>query len=331
MSLANLEELLRPVTDAAPAGENLEYSSEFLSLERSAQGKPEQRMGAAIVPAEPPDARAVLEQGLPLFQRTKDLRVAVHVAVALMARGGLEGLRDGLALTQGLLERFWPTLHPELDAEEKGDPTMRITALSALGAPQVLAAVRALSLARAQGLGQVTLGEGVGGAAEAGSLDGILRAADPEELRATGGWLAQCLASLAGIDSIFELRTGSRGPDLTAVLQLVRAGATALAPRLEELRVAEEQASAQGNGSATGVEAAVPARFSVGEIASREDVMKVLDKICAYYARYEPSSPLPLLIQRCKRLVPMSFVEIIGDLAPGALGQVETVVGKPVP
>jgi type VI secretion system protein ImpA len=328
MSLVNLEELLRPVADAAPSGENLEYSPEFLTLERVAQGKPEQRMGDAVVPAEPPDARVVLEQGLPLFARTKDLRVAVHVAVALISRGGLQGLHDGLALIRGLLEGFWPTLHPELDMEEGGDPTMRITALAALPSPAVLQSVRNLPLARAQGLGQVLLKEVEGGAGDAPTLEAVLRAADPSEILANGDWFSQALAHLAAVDATFEQHTGSRGPDLSALVRILRAGAQALAPRLEELRQAAEPVAA-ADGGAPGAAAGAPAaRMAIGEISSREDVVKVLDKICAYYARYEPSSPLPLLIQRCKRLVPMSFVEIIGDLAPNAMGQVEAVVGK---
>jgi type VI secretion system protein ImpA len=70
-----------------------------------------------------------------------------------------------------------------------------------------------------------------------------------------------------------------------------------------------------------------PAALS-GEIASREDVLRALDKLCAYYARYEPSSPLPILLQRCKRLVPMNFVDIVRELAPDGLGQIELIAGK---
>ena len=64
-----------------------------------------------------------------------------------------------------------------------------------------------------------------------------------------------------------------------------------------------------------------------GEISSREDVIRVLDKICDYYARHEPSSPLPILLQRAKRLVSKTFVEIIRDLAPGGTSEVETIAG----
>ena len=64
------------------------------------------------------------------------------------------------------------------------------------------------------------------------------------------------------------------------------------------------------------------------EINSREDVIRVLDKICQYYQRFEPSSPIPMLLQRSKRLVSADFMDIVRDLAPDALAQVENLRGK---
>ena len=64
-----------------------------------------------------------------------------------------------------------------------------------------------------------------------------------------------------------------------------------------------------------------------GEITSRQDVIRALDKICEYYDRHEPSSPLPLLINRAKRLASKSFLEIIGDLTPDALAQAQSIGG----
>jgi type VI secretion system protein ImpA len=64
-------------------------------------------------------------------------------------------------------------------------------------------------------------------------------------------------------------------------------------------------------------------------VRSREDVLRAIEQICAYYAAYEPSSPVPLLLKRCKRLVNKDFMDIVKDLAPDALSQIETIAGKP--
>jgi type VI secretion system protein ImpA len=64
-----------------------------------------------------------------------------------------------------------------------------------------------------------------------------------------------------------------------------------------------------------------------GRITSNQDVLKALDMIVAYYTQNEPSSPVPLLIKRAKRLVGKSFVDIIRDLSPDAMSQVKIVSG----
>ncbi len=53
----------------------------------------------------------------------------------------------------------------------------------------------------------------------------------------------------------------------------------------------------------------------------------MLDKLCAYYAQHEPSSPVPLLLQRAARLVDKSFTELLQDLAPEGLGQLAQISG----
>jgi len=64
-----------------------------------------------------------------------------------------------------------------------------------------------------------------------------------------------------------------------------------------------------------------------GEIRSREDVLRTIDKICEYYERYEPSSPLPMLLKRAKRLATKSFLDILEDLTPEGLSQARMIGG----
>ena len=61
--------------------------------------------------------------------------------------------------------------------------------------------------------------------------------------------------------------------------------------------------------------------------ASREDVVRLLDRACDYFKRYEPSSPVPLLLRRAKRLITKDFLEIIKDMAPGGLSEVKSIGG----
>jgi type VI secretion system protein ImpA len=340
MGLIDREQLLSPISGAEPAGGNLEYDPAFAALERTAQGKPEQRMGESIVPAEPPDWNSALEQCLALLQKTRDLRVAVHLTNALLQRSGYVGFAEGLALLEGMLSTFWETVHPELDHEEDDDPTMRITALSALSAPAVLQTLRSTPLIQAKALGAVSFrdiqalaGEapapGSAPTADAATVEGAFQEVELEALEAVAAAVTQCSESLRAMDGIFETRTGSRGPEFAPLVQTLRELEKALGPGVATRRAAlqgsdpdSEQEAGEGEpGAARG------AALS-GEIRSREDVVRAIDKICAYYARCEPTSPLPLLLERCKRHVTSSFIDIIRDLAPDSVAKVEGLAGS---
>ena len=82
------------------------------------------------------------------------------------------------------------------------------------------------------------------------------------------------------------------------------------------------------DGDAAQPGAVSPGQSLSGQIMSDQEVLKALDMIISYYERNEPSSPVPLLIKRAKRLVGKSFVDIIRDISPDALAQVNVVSGE---
>ena len=53
----------------------------------------------------------------------------------------------------------------------------------------------------------------------------------------------------------------------------------------------------------------------------------MLDRITEYYNRNEPSSPVPLLVQRAKRLVSADFMAIIKDIASDGAKQADLLLG----
>jgi type VI secretion system protein ImpA len=46
-----------------------------------------------------------------------------------------------------------------------------------------------------------------------------------------------------------------------------------------------------------------------------------------YYARSEPSSPLPILLGRARRLVSADFLTIVRDMAPDGMDDVRRIGG----
>src|SRR6185436_7102658 len=80
-------------------------------------------------------------------------------------------------------------------------------------------------------------------------------------------------------------------------------------------------------GEATDGSTSATGGATTGSINSREDVIRTLDKLCAYFTQHEPSSPVPLLLNRAKRLISKDFLEILRDMAPDGVAQVEVIRG----
>ena len=97
--MIEVEELLNPISAESPCGEDVSYDPKFLALDALVAGKPETQFSAA----EEPDWKAVRDACLELFGRSKNLRVALTLCLALVNLEGASGLRGGLMLLKGLL------------------------------------------------------------------------------------------------------------------------------------------------------------------------------------------------------------------------------------
>lgn len=64
-----------------------------------------------------------------------------------------------------------------------------------------------------------------------------------------------------------------------------------------------------------------------GTINSRSDVEESLDRIIGFYERTEPSSPIPHLARRMRRMVAMNFLELMEEVAPSGLKEFRNVAG----
>ena len=77
------------------------------------------------------------------------------------------------------------------------------------------------------------------------------------------------------------------------------------------------------NGQVTHGDAALPVRVN-----SRQDVERCLDMIIDFYERTEPSSPIPHLAQRMRKMVPMNFVQLMEEIAPSGMKEFRNLAGS---
>ena len=334
------EELLQPISGESPCGEDLSDDASLQELDAMARGKQETQFSAA----EPPDWKQVRSRCLELFTRSKDLRIAMTLTVASIELDGLPGFRESLALVKGLLETYWDDVYPRLDPADENDPLQRMNIVGSLATPmgtygdpvRILERLRAIPLCKSVQLGRYSLTEilrAESGVAESGKpvvamarIDATFQDSNPEELGETFQALSDCIALVLSIDESITRTVGAvNAPDLTPLSSDLGAMQRRIAPYIKEAPApATETDSASGAaGSASHV------AFSLeGEIRSRKDVVLLLQKICLYYERIEPSSPVPLLLKRATRLAEMDFMQIIGDLSPDAIAQVRIISGE---
>jgi type VI secretion system protein ImpA len=339
MAVIELDELLSPLSEDQPCGDDLEYDPAFIELENATKGTPEQQMGDTIVPAEAPDWKEVRSQALELSGKTRDLRVAAYLTRALANVDGFVGLRDGLKLVKELCEQHWDHVHPELDPEDDNDPTMRVNTLESLSDDDtIVPEIRQIPLVRLQGVGEFSLRsieiatgevhpteeEEASGVADMALIEGAFTDCDLEELQATTDAVTESIEQALAIEvAVTGFVGATEGPSLGALQSVLKEIQPVLAERLSARGVAVEGMegeAAAGSGASTGQPAS-------GEITSHADVNRMLDKICDYFRKNEPSSPVPLLLQRAKRLVAKDYMEILKDLTPDAVSTAKMITG----
>jgi type VI secretion system protein ImpA len=334
MSSVSLDELLKPIAEGEPCGPDVGYDPAYAALETAAQGKPERFTGSTVIPAEPPVWEEVHEAALALARRTRDLRIAALLARAAARTQGLAGFLDGLSLVAGLLDQHWQCLHPRLDESAGGDATMRLNALLPLCDHATgLSDLRACGLAGHPSELTVRLIELAWTKAE--PLPGEPKPTQPgivkglKDAHQKDNGLLERMKSVhetaLRIERLLEQHVGNLAPDLAPLLRIT--GAVAQAAAVAEGKAAVGEAAATTPPAAT----AEIGSMSPGAIRSRDDVVRTLGAACEWIEHHEPSNPAPLLIRRAQRLMSKSFIDLVRDLAPEGLSQVERIAGVPAP
>jgi type VI secretion system protein ImpA len=345
-----VEQLLKPISDGQPCGPDLSNDPRFDELQTILRGAPEVEIGAVQKPAQPPDWRELKEKCEQFLGASKDLRVAVLWCCAALRINGLPGFRDGLQLIRALLEQHWAALHPLLDPEDN-DPTQRLNILSALTTPRgsaggwltILDYLYAAPVCQRRGAAPVAFealltsqGPAVEGSAPADPAEtaqaaAAIRAGGAEQAAAHHQTLAESIEALQAMDRFL---TATLGADRTIgfedLQKTLEAMSKALAPFLPggagPATLALDDAAAGGNTAAGASGVSMTVR---GPIRSREEVLRHLDNLCEYYRQVEPSSPVPFLLRRARKLVNMNFVQVVQELNFAPVESLFPSIGAP--
>ena len=361
----NLDPLLEPISPEAPSGEKdlSENDPAFFELEKMVSDRVETDTGRRdkTLKGTVPSWSDIEKKAYDLCTRAHDLRVAMFLLRALVHTQGLPGLGDGFNLLQSLMERYWDTVYPPLDPEEADPAEIRTSVLKDLdGRDTLVGPLTEVTLCASREVGKFSLrdyylatgeivlteeqkkkltepGKQVPGLQQ---IEAAFEKCDMQDLQANQAATASSLESLNHIGQLLREKVGFEAAptfgelskvlkemDALLVKQLNRRGVIVSAT--EESAIEAEEPGAAGE-KQPGQMVSSQTGTSVGAIRNRQDVSRILGQICQYYEQYEPASPVPLLLRRAMRLVEKNFIEIMEDLAPESLAQIQLLRGSEI-
>lgn len=360
----NIDAFLAPLDATNPSGAELRNDARFHALERRLDAASrEMRLkslaegGSGAVAL---DWAALLDECRSLAEAGRDLRLLVIVARGLANDGGFAGLASGLDLLARTVTLHWPNLHPALrESPSRRDAALRrINALyqientengllgdlefNILLSPRGIGAVSGADMAAGALSRNTFLNEAPKGLNEKEMADLLAR----HEARAKRAATA-CTATATENPALL----GTLVADVAAAQASLGALEAALEPLVSENNVTvkftklaqflariAQTLSAAGPGAAQAeappmsadappATAALTPAFTPGRIGSRREVEACLDQIIDFYERTEPSSPIPHLARRMRKMVPMNFLQLMEEVAPGGMKEFRSIAG----
>jgi len=333
--MTTTKDYLAPISEADPCGIDISYQPAFLELDSMILGKPETQFSEAVKP----EWKLVLARCEDLMEVSKDLRVATIFVLVRLQTGGLQEMGKAVELLAGWIRTYWDSIFPRLDPTDKFDPLERMNILSALTSPigtfgdsfRFIERLGEAPLAQSATMGKLSLkdilqtdsGKNESGTfAHSQAVAAAFLDTPVEQLLETRDGLKRAQTGVREISAfLHEIDVIDTAPDFSLLLDRLAIMEKQLVPYVKAESAASEEIGA----------VAVSAARTAEGIHTRSDVTSMIDLICAYYADHEPSSAVPLLLQRARRLVHAGFLEALEEIAPDSLNQARTAVGSSQP
>lgn len=375
-AVINIATLLEPIPGENPSGANLRsvlIDNKFVQDKKTDIGYWHDRL-LKTIHEEDPLTWDLSKGALPLpnwslgidiaqtalATKTKDLQIAALLTFSLVRyerNDQLAGLRDGLQLMHGLIEKFWETLYPEIDREDPYEPLQsRANVIEAIESRLALASKKIPLLNNRLRLNyswnqwqEAEKNKGVEGTEEAGSGD----PSQPKEKKVTfEDWknavtattieavqerldlIGECQTTLQSLNDIASEKFGREAPavknlekaleDLHELLfKIVREKAPAVTDVPQD-----ETLETTGNGNSELALSPVGIAIS-GPIRTREQALSQLKAVARFFEQTEKHSLIPYLLDRAVRWSDMKLIDVLQELIKDTsiVGQVKETLG----
>ena len=327
----DVEALLAPIPGENPAGEDLRHVGlydQITEARRADDGLGQGDWVRETKVADWDEVAALAREAL--ATRTKDIKVCAWMAEALVKLHGFAGLRDSLRVMRGLHEQYWEGLFPD---KEENDLDARVNALS-LMQRQTAAALHETAVTSG-GLGYTHWQESnsfnVGPEVESNVADERRARAARDGKVTSEDWLkektltprrfyetahatvTECLEEVRALDEVIDALYQKDAPSLAELNKSLEAVGGVIERIVKEKRVSEpwpgdiapgggapapgeQQQQGATNGDSGGQP--VPVAGVAGPIRTRQEAIRRLGEVAAFFRQTEPHSPVAYLVER---------------------------------
>jgi type VI secretion system protein ImpA len=325
------EALLQPITPEHPCGDNLEDTELLASFDAYrlfGQSRPVDTPGDGGPP--PPDWGAMRTKSIEALQKSKDLRLLAHLGAAVLRTDGLPAFSATLNVASLWLESYWTQVYPLVDE----DAIVRRSALNNFADPMaIIDRLRRTPLVSSRQHGKFSLRDidiathqlqpaANDAPVDENQINAAFDTMPLEELTLLHDSVAMAVAAVRKAETAMREAAGTESTPSFDPLSTQLAKMNLILRTRLATRTGATEAAAGDGGSAEGQGSSIS-----GVVKSRQDAIRALEAITAFYRQAEPSSPIPLLLERAKRLVSKDFLEVLADIAPDALGTARAAGG----
>ena len=335
---ASVAEWLKPISEAQPCGETLEYDGEYAVLAARLSPKADVQYGQFSSQPEPPNWTEIEKDGRRLLLRSKDISVLIWFTRARTRTAGAAGLLEGLSALQAVLQAYPEQVHPQLMIDGELDPAVRANALAALCDPEgLLDDVREVLVS-----GSTAFRLTVRDIERAFAVPRAAYGPEPEQVHRQLRDLRErkdpvllaltfCLACVQAVAQWSADQLGDDAPELKPLLKLLHN----LDPPRESATRKVQAESVQPNHGAAHASGAVALHAAHtlqaishptmtlpdhGQAADqREHIRALLSQVRVWIEHNEPSSPVSVLLKQAERMWGKRFSEVAGEIPPELL------------
>ncbi|AHE55381.1 ImpA family type VI secretion system protein [Sphingomonas sanxanigenens] len=314
------DESCRPFADGAPGGPDLAYDPQRQVIEQAFDASVSIDASGIADAERDTDWRTIIAAIREQAERTRDIWLPVYLCRAGARAGSLQIVAEGAHVLATLLEQCWAAMHPAL--EEYGFESRRGACDTLVSRGEMLLPLEQVSVFAHPRLGRFAIADLMrfhkeGEAAEGhGQFRLAVEGVEPAEWAAIAETLDTIADGIRRADAVLVAEagggTGTNFRPLTDLIAGARAAIVALLPRDAVETIGADEAEED-------VGTPDDAPRASGAIRGRDDVLRHLDLIARYYREHEPSSPVPLLLDRARGWVTLDFVSILQDIAPGSV------------